>query len=148
MSRFLRVTPLLLLAAGCTERAEPNAAQANDAAAPAAKPAEAAVPDLNGSWQVTEVDGRPVASMAVTLGAGKARIAAGCNYRAWSFTQDRNIVSFTANPAGSSNCASSPNVDQESAFQAIDRATIAIFAKQGREASLSGDGGNVTLARR
>jgi heat shock protein HslJ len=146
MPRFLIVTSLLLVA-GCTQRAEPDAAQANETAAPAAKTAEATVPDLNGAWRVTKLDGRPVGSMVVSFDSGKARIAAGCNYRAWSFTQKRNIVSFTANPAGSSNCASSPTLDQESAFQAIDHATIAIFAKEGREASLSGDGGNVTLVR-
>ena len=145
MLRFLTIAGLLLVTA-CGRQQESSAPVANQAEAP--PPAEAPAPDLNGKWQLTKLDGRPVDAMAMTFEGGRAQLAAGCNHRAWSFTQKRNIVSFAADAAGSGNCADSPDIDQESAFHAIDRATMAIFDKNGREASLSGNGGNVTLERR
>ena len=142
----------LLLVVGCTQQAEKTEATANDgainAAADAAKPG---VPALDGEWQLSKIDGRPVdagSSTVASFGGGKLSITAGCSRRAWTFTQKRNIVSFAANPADSSNCQSPPTTEQEAAFQALDRATMAIFDKAGREASLSGDGGNLTLERR
>lgn len=144
MPRFSTIAALLLVA-GCTQQKE--AGTSNEQAA--SKPAEApAVPELAGNWQVTKVDGRPIApAMAAVFEGGRVRITAGCTRRAWTFTQKRNIVSFAADPGGSANCEVPPTLKQEEAFQALDRATIAIFGKQGREASLSGDGGNVTLVR-
>jgi heat shock protein HslJ len=148
MPRFLSIAALLL-AASCTQQTDPSAQANNEATADtAATTAAPEVPLLEGEWQLTKLDGRPVEGMSASFGGGKARISAGCNHRAWSFSQRKNIVSFAADPSGSSNCAASPNSDQEAAFHALDRATIAIFDKQGREASLSGNGGNVTLVRR
>lgn len=145
MSRFVIVTSLLL-AAGCTQQGKTSTSNEDAMARPLAEPA--AVPALDGEWQVTKVDGRPIApAMTAAFEGGRVRITAGCARRAWTFTQKRNIVSFAANPGGSANCEVPPTVKQEEAFQALDRATIAIFAKEGREASLSGDGGNVTLVR-
>ena len=142
----------LLLVAGCSQQAGKNEATANVAAsntpADAAKPE---VPALDGEWQLNKIDGRPVdagSSTVASFGGGKLSITAGCSRRAWTFTQKRNIVAFTADPRGSSNCQSPPNVDQEAAIHALDRATMAIFGNEGREANLSGDGGNVTLVRR
>ena len=136
---------VLLLVAGCTQQKE--AGTSNEQAP--ARPAEApAVPELAGNWQVTKVDGSPIApAMAAAFEGGRVRITAGCTRRAWTFTQKRNIVSFAADPGGSANCETPPGSKQEAAFHALDRATIAIFDKQGREASLSGNGGNVTLVR-
>jgi heat shock protein HslJ len=146
MTRVTIVAALLALAA-CNQPAKEEASASNEAV-PAAEPAPAIAPALDGEWRLTKLDGKPVDGMGMTFGGGRAKIAAGCNHRAWAFTQNRNIVSFTADPAGSGNCADTPDIDQESAFHAIDRATMAIFAKEGREASLSGNGGNVTLERR
>jgi hypothetical protein len=150
MPRFLNIAALLLVA-GCGQQSGSNPAPSNDIEAAPVAEAVAATPALAGEWQVTKLDGRALeagSAMAVTFSDGKARIVAGCSRRAWTFTQKRNIVGFAANPAGSSNCQSPPTAEQEAAFQALDRATIAIFDKEGREASLSGDGGNITLARR
>lgn len=150
MTRHLNIAALLLVA-GCGQQADSNAASSNDAkAAPVAKP-PAETPALEGEWQVTKVDGRqlgPSSAMIATFGDGKVRVVAGCSRRAWTFTQDRNIVAFAADPSGSTNCASPPSADQEAALSALDRATMAIFDKQGGEGNLSGDGGNVTLVRR
>ena len=145
MPRFPTIVALLLVA-GCTQQREAGTSNEQATATP---PVEAAaVPELAGKWQVTKVDGRPIApAIAAAFEGGRVRITAGCTRRAWTFTQKRNIVSFAANPGGSANCEVPPTVKQEEAFQALDRATIAIFAKEGREASLSGDGGNVTLVR-
>lgn len=149
----------LLLAAACNQHSVHGDAVSNDAAAnanletpsPEASAEKPVAPLLDGNWQLSEVDGRPVeagSSTTAAFGGGDLRVTAGCNRRSWTFTQKGNIVAFKANPGGSSNCEKSPNVDQESAFLALDRATMVIFANQGSEASLSGDGGNVTLVRR
>jgi len=148
--RVLNIVALLLVA-GCSQQAAKTEATANEAPATTATEAsKPEVPALDGAWQLTKVDGRPVdgGAIAVTFGEGKLRIIAGCTRRAWAFTQKRNIVSFTADPGGSSNCQSPPNGEQEAAIHALDRAAMAIFTNEGGEANLSGDGGNVTLVRR
>lgn len=140
----------LLLAASCTQQhSDHEQAAANEAIANEAEPAKPRVPALEGAWLLTKIDGRPVdgGAIAANFGGSKLSITAGCTKRAWRFTQNRNIVSFTADPGGSANCQSPPNGDQDAAFYALDRATMAIFAKEGREANLSGNGGNVTLER-
>ena len=150
MPRFLSFAALLLVA-GCGQQSDSNSAPSNDAAAAPVAEAVPLTPMLDGQWQVTKVDGRPLdagSAMVATFAGGKVGVAAGCSRRAWSFTQKRNIVSFAADPAGSANCQSPPTSDQETAFLAIDRTTMAIFDREGREASLSGDGGNITLTRR
>jgi hypothetical protein len=150
MNRFLTIATLLLIA-GCAQQKDSNAPTSNDAEAAPAETAAATVPALEGEWQVAKVDGRPVgpgSAMVAAFGDDKVRIAAGCSHRAWTFTQKRNIVSFSADPGGSANCENPPNSDQEAAIHALDRATMAIFDKDGREANLSGNGGNVTLVRR
>ena len=87
--------------------------------------------------------------MTASFAGGKASIASGCLRRAWTYTQKRNVVSFTADPGGSSNCkAAAPAREQETAYAAFSGATIAIFGKEGKEANLSGTGGNLTLERR
>ena len=147
MLRSLTIASLLLVA-GCGQQPESKTDANEPAKAPAAE-APAPTPVLEGAWQVTKIDGSPMeAPTAATFASGKLRVAAGCNGRGWTYTQKKNIVSFATNPNGSSNCGDLPNVDQERAFQAIERATIAIFDKSGGEVTLSGDGGNVSLARR
>ena len=149
MPRFVTVAALLLVAA-CGQQEE-TASAANEAAAAAAEQAaKPAVPALEGEWRVSTLRGRPIegSALVATFGGGKVRVAAGCNRRAWTFTQKRNIVSFAADPGGSVNCESSPTIPQEATFEAIDRATMAVFSNEGREASLSGDGGTITLAKR
>ena len=146
MSRFLAVAALSLVA-GCGQQREADRTPGNETATPAA--ASAPVADLGGEWQVVKLDGRPIAGgSAVSFSQGKARLTAGCTRRAWAYTQQRNIVSFAADSSGSANCETTPSIEQESVIHALDRATMAIFDKDGREASLSGNGGNVTLERR
>ena len=147
-----RVVPLVLLAliASCNQQ-QPAAPPANDAAAvPAAPAAMPAVPSLKGNWRVTAIGGQPVAgtAMAAAIGDSDASISAGCLRRGWTYTQDRNLVAFTGSPGGSSNCGRSPSAEEETAFGALGDANLAIFAKDGREATLSGTGGTLTLERR
>ena len=147
-----RVVPLVLFAlvAGCNQQ-QPAAPSANDAAAaPAAPAAKPAVPSLKGNWRVTAIGGQPVAgtAMAAAIGDSRASVSAGCLRRSWTYTQDRNLVAFTGAPGGSSNCGRSPTAEEESAFGALGDANLTIFAKGGREATLSGTGGTLTLERR
>ena len=150
MIRFPSLAALLLVAACSPERqAAPVTNQASsEAEAPAA---DSAVPALEGQWRVAAIDGKPVdaaSAMTASFAGGKLSISAGCLRRAWAYTQKRNVVAFTANPGGSSNCGGqSPNAVQEAAYDVVTQANIAIFDKGGSEASLSGTGGNLTLQR-
>jgi hypothetical protein len=139
----------LLVAAGCAQQ-DTEAPQSNEtASAPADTAAAQSVPALDGQWQVTAIDGTPLAAaMTASFGSGKVSLSAGCLRRAWTYTQKRNVVSFTSDPAGSANCGGGTTGEQETAFAALEQSSIAIFGKDGSEASLSGTGGNLTLQRR
>ena len=144
-----RLLPLVFLAlvAGCNQQQPADPPAHDAAAAPAAKPV---VPSLKGDWRVTAIGGQPIAgaAMAAAIGDSKASVSAGCLRRGWTYTQDRNLVAFTGSPGGSSNCGRSPSAEEETAFGALGDANLAIFAKDGREATLSGTGGTLTLERR
>jgi heat shock protein HslJ len=148
MTRLLPIFALLVIA-GCDQRDSNVTPPGNEAAAAPAGPSAAAeTPSLEGNWKVATIGGREVAGMIAVLGSGKATISAGCFRRAWTYTQNRNVVAFTAAPSGSSNCAGQPSADEEAAHSAISDANMAIFAKEGKEVSLSGTGGMLTLQRR
>ena len=143
----------LLLASACSQqdKAAAPSNEVNEAAAAERAPADAkTVPSLEGPWSVAAIDGRPVSSgsMSATFKGRTAVIAAGCIRRAWTYTQKGNIVSFATDPGGSANCGGGTSGEQESAFAALEKTSIAIFNKDGSEASLSGTGGNLTLQRR
>ena len=150
MTRTLPLV-LLVLVAACSQQDRPAAPPANDAATAAEQPAaKLDVPTLNGDWRVTAIAGKPVAgaALAAVIGAGRARISAGCLRRAWTLKQDRNLVAFAGSPGNSSNCGRSPRAEEEAAFSALGDANLVIFGKDGREATLSGTGGTLTLERR
>ena len=149
MIRIAPMTALLILAA-CGQQQRAPTPQANEAAEPAAAPAE--VPRLDGSWAVTRIGGVEDAAalgMTAAITNDTVTLSSGCFRRAWSYTQNRNVVAFTSSPGGSANCGgSSPGAAAETAYAAMDDANIAIFSKDGKEASLSGTGGTLTLERR
>jgi hypothetical protein len=149
MTRLLPIFAFLLIA-GCDKQDASVAPPANETAAPTAPSAPAEVPSLEGDWRVTMIEGRDIAGIGMTasIGGGKASISTGCLRRAWTYTQDRNVVAFTASPGDSTNCGRSPSGDEETAYAAINDANIAIFGKDGKEASLSGTGGTLALQRR
>lgn len=144
--------PALLLVAACGQQDDRPAAANEVGGAPAAAPAADSVPSLEGQWRVATIDGRPVGArtaMTASFAGGKASIASGCVRRGLTYTQKRNVVSFAADPSGSSNCEGrGTSAEHETAYVALQGASIALFRKQGREANLSGNGGNVSLERR
>lgn len=150
MTRIFATAVILCLAAcGQQEAAEPAA---NEAAAPAAETAAAPdVPTLEGRWQVTMIEGaeaRPL-GMTATIGGGKASLDTGCFRRAWTYSQNGNVVDFTSSPSGSANCGGqTPGNQEETAYAALDDVNIAIFSLQGKRADLSGTGGTLTLERK
>ena len=154
MKRTLTIAALLFVA-GCSQQEGQQATPTNEAneavAAQEAPAATTSVPTLEGQWTVAAIDGAPIgagSAMTASFAAGKAIISSGCLRRGWKYTQKRNVVSFTNDPGSSANCGGGPSGEQESAYIALEQASIAIFNKEGKEASLSGTGGNLTLQRR
>src|SRR5687768_6575594 len=151
MIRALPIAAALLIAA-CGQQASNPAPQTNESAeaAPTAPAAGAALPSLEGDWQVAMIGSRDASRLGMTaaFSGGKAILSTGCLRRAWTYTQDRNVVTFTATPGESSNCGRSPSGDEEAVYAAITDANMAIFGREGKEASLSGTGGTLTLQRR
>ena len=147
MNRILPIFALLFVSA--CDRQEPSVAPATNAVAeaPSLPAVKAPVPALKGEWRVVTVSGNP-ATMALSVGDGRATMSAGCLRRGFTYTQDRNRVAFAAAPAGSSNCGRSPRGDEEAAFAALGESNMAIFGKDGRDLTLSGFGGTLTLERR
>ena len=149
---MIRAVPLiaLLILAACGQGENPAPSPANEAAEPVK--ASTGVPSLEGSWAVTRIGGVPDAkALGMTAGFAKdsVTLSTGCFRRAWTYTQNRNVVAFAASPGGSSNCGGgSPGIGAETAFAAVTEANIAIFPKDGKEASLSGAGGTLTMERR
>ena len=150
MTRYLPLALLMLLAA-CGEQDRNAPPSANEVAPPAEAAAKPDVPSLEGSWQVTVIDGveaRPL-GMTATLGGGSAILSTGCFRRSWTYSQKGNMVDFTASPSGSANCGGqTPGAQEETAFAALEDVNIAIFSQQGKRADLSGTGGSLTLERR
>ena len=148
MIRIFPTAALLVLAA-CGQQ-ESEAPRLANEAAEAQAPSEA--PSLEGNWAVTSVGGvLDAAKLGMTAAITKdsVTLSTGCLRRAWTYTQNRNVVAFTASPGGSSNCGGgSPSAGAETAYAALTEANIAIFSKDGKEASLSGTGGSLTLERR
>lgn len=146
--RKLTVAAALLVSA-CNQRDQSPAPVQNE---PAEAPAPAAeVPSLEGSWKVTMAEGRDASAMGMTasFAGGSATLSTGCFRRGWTYSQKRNAVTFTTSPSGSSNCGgSAPGAAEEGAFAALAESNIAIFAKDGQEATLSGTAGTLTLERR
>lgn len=151
MTRIFPIAALLLVA-GCGQQEPPPTATNEAASAQATSETPEDVPDLEGQWSVAAIDGKPVSggsAMTAGFAGGKASISSGCFRRAWTYTQKRNVVTFTADPGSSANCGGeSPDAVQESAYAVVTNANIAIFRKDGSEANLSGTGGTVTLERR
>jgi hypothetical protein len=150
MTRTLTLAALLLAAACSKQDQRPTGTNeiTNVVEAP---PTEMAVPLLEGQWTVAALDGRPVgaaSAMTASFASGKASISSGCLRRAWTYTQKRNVVFFAADPGGSANCEGrGTTAERETAYAALQEANIAIFDKDGSEATLSGTGGNLTLRR-
>ena len=152
MNRTLTIAALLL-AAGCSQQDQPAAPsnESNEVSATETPAAQRVVPTLEGQWTVAAIDGAPIdaaSAMTASFAGGKAVISSGCLRRGWTYTQKRNVVSFTNDPGSSANCGGGPSGQQESAYIALEQASIAIFNKDGGEAGLSGTGGNLTLKRR
>jgi len=133
-----------MLVAACNQQDQaPAPAPDAVAEAPTPPPAKAPVPSLEGAWDVAG------AGMTLTLKNGKATMAAGCLRRGFTYKQNGNSVSFASDPSGSANCGGqSPSGAQETAFAALTDANLAVFGKDGGEATLTGLGGTLSLERR
>ena len=148
MTRCLPIAALLAVSA-CNQQDASAPARNEAPAETAAAPAE--VPSLEGGWRVTGVGGVPdagSAGMTASFGGGTVTLATGCLRRAWTYTQSKNLVSFTASPSGSANCGGqAPGVAAETAYAALGAANMAVFMKDGKQVSLSGTGGTLTMER-
>lgn len=140
----------LLFITGCGQQGKSGDSVSNEIATePAAPAVPVAVPSIDGSWRVTLITGqRADGGLIATIRAGKANLSAGCLRRAWTYTQNRNLLKFIASPGQSTNCGRTPSGAEETAFGALGEANTAIFGKDGDDVTLSGPGGTLTLERR
>ena len=147
---MIRLLPYLaaLLLIGCGQP-EQAAAPSNDTAQAAPAP-KAPVPALKGEWRVAAITGAPVTGtpMTMTIAGGSAKLTVGCIRRTSTFTQDRNTVDFAFPSTTAGDCARLPSAQEDLMFVALGDANVAIFDQDGREVTLSGTGGTVTLERR
>lgn len=137
----------LVLVAACNRQDQAPAPNAV-AEAPMPPVANAPVPSLEGAWKVTSVGNDRGTGLILTLGKGKATLSAGCLRRGFTYKQHRNQVAFASAPAGSRSCGSAPSAGQEAAFAALPDANLAVFGTDGRDVTLTGYGGSLTLERR
>lgn len=142
---------MLLLVAACSPGAEENAATTtaiNQAEAPPPAQDTPAVPQLAGQWRVTAINGTDLTqyyTMNASFADGRLTIASECVRIAWSYTQDRNIVSFT--PADAPSCGRMRTHNEDEVQPILTQANIVMFSNEGGEAEISGPGGRVTLTR-
>lgn len=142
-----RLMILTLCLAGCSPSAEQPVA--NEAQAPAAEQKPAEVPSLAGEWNVTASGGKPLTQvfpMTANVSANEVVINSECMRFTWTYTQDRNVVTFK--PGAVRRCARNQTQNENEVQRAVDRANIALFSGEGREVQLSGSGGTVALERK
>ena len=136
----------VLCVAGCSPTADEPAA--NQVEKPAeTKPAEP--PSLTGEWDVTALGGQAlqqVFPMRASFAGGQMTVRSECVTFVWNYTQDRNVVAFK--PISSRGCGRNQTTNENEIERAMKGANIALFAQDGREVQLSGNGGTATLTRR
>jgi hypothetical protein len=136
----------VLCVAGCSPTADEPAA--NQVEKPAeTKPAEP--PSLTGEWDVTALGGQAlqqVFPMRASFAGGQMTVRSECVTFVWNYTQDRNVVAFK--PISSRGCGRNQTTNENEIERAMKGANIALFAQEGREVQLSGNGGTATLSRR
>ena len=137
----------VLCVAGCSPTAEEPIANQVDKPATETKAAEVA--SLTGEWDVTALGGQPlqqVFPMRASFAGGQMTVRSECVTFVWSYTQDRNIVAFK--PVSSRGCGRNQTTNENEIERAMKGANIALFAQDGREVQLSGNGGTATMTRR
>lgn len=147
MNRLLATIAILSIA-GCSPAAEEEAAAPADNVTEAAAAPQEEVPSLEGQWTVTQIQNAPLQqayTMRANVGPDRLTIESDCVRKAWDYTQNRNVVSFTKAEVPS--CGRVPTPDEEVIEKAIGNATIVIFSNEGQEAQFSGAGGSVTMTK-
>jgi hypothetical protein len=137
----------VLCVAGCSPTTDEPAANQVERPVTETKPAEP--PALTGEWDVTALGGQPlqqVFPMRASFAEGQMTVRSECVTFVWNYTQDRNIVAFK--PVSSRGCGRNQTTNENEIERAMKGANIALFAQEGREVQLSGNGGTATLARR
>jgi hypothetical protein len=138
-----------LALAACSKPAEQQPA-ANNAAAPEANAvAQAPVPSLEGEWVVDQTNGKtPDQVWPMTAEATKDRftIHSECRTMSWTYTQNRNLVTFT--PVAGGECSRVRSPAEDIANATVKLANIAMFSDEGRTVQISGPGGTISMSRR
>ena len=148
MNRFLLPLAALSLAA-CSQPAQQQTAENNEALAETNATAQAPVPSLEGEWVVEKANSKaPDQIWPMTAEATKDRftITSECRKMSWTFKQDRNFVQFT--PAAGVECARVRSPAENLANATVKLATTVVFSDEGRTVEVSGSGGTITMSRR
>lgn len=137
----------VLCVAACSPAADEPTVNQVENVANETKPAE--VPSLTGEWDVTALGGQPlqqVFPMRASFAGDQMTVHSECVTFVWNYTQNRNIVAFK--PVSSRGCGRNQTTNENEIERAMKGANIALFAREGREVQLSGNGGTATMVRR
>ena len=144
------LAPLLLAACSPSEEQGNVSGVEKAAKAQQHQPEQRAeVPSLEGSWQVTQINGQEpnqVWPMTAEVADNRFELRSECRVFNWGVVQDRNTVKFT--PAGIHECARARSPAELVVEQPVDQANIVMFSDDGNQVEISGPGGLLTMVRR
>ena len=147
--KHVLITLAVLSVAACSKPAEQQVA-ANNTASPATnQAAQEAVPSLEGSWSIDQLNGKnpdQIWPMSAEVTKDKFTIVSECRRMSWSMKQVRNLVQFTPIPGGECGRVRSPA--ENVADKTIKLGSIAVFSDGGSTAQISGAGGTLSMTRK
>ena len=149
MNRTILALAIVSLAA-CSKEAPPPANDVNTVEANTAE-APAAVPSLDGSWAVSQINGQApnqVWPMTAQISADKLVLASECRKLGYDFHQDRNVIHLTPSAAASASCGRAKSPAEIAIEKPLSLANIAMFSNEGRSVELSGPGGRIMMTRK
>ena len=147
--KHVLITLAVLSVAACSKPAEQQVAADNTATPATNEAAQEAVPSLEGSWSIDQLNGKKpdqIWPMSAEVTKDKFTIVSECRRMSWSMKQDRNLVQFTPIPGGECGRVRSPA--EIVADKTIKLGSIAMFSDGGRTAQISGAGGTLSMTRK
>jgi hypothetical protein len=147
--KLVLLSMLALAVVACSKPAEEQPAGNNAEVAATNASAQEAVPSLEGTWSIDQLNGKKpdqIWPMSAEVTKDKFTIVSECRRMSWTMKQDRNLVQFTPVPGGECGRVRSPA--EIVADKTIKLGSIAVFSDKGRTAQISGAGGTLSMTRK